>query len=74
MKRKIEICDKCEQFIEWNEYCPGTMSCGCIHSEMVFPFKMTRNKFLGRDVPDNCTMMTEYCLLEWNNEKKIGDM
>lgn len=74
MKRKIEICKKCEQFIEWKTYCPGTMSCGCIYSETVCPFKMTKNEFLGRDVPDDCMMKTEYCMIEWNNEKKIGDI
>ena len=74
MKRKIEICSKCEQFIKWKVYCPGTMSCGRIYSETVSPFKMTKNKFLGMDVPDDCDMKAEYCLIEWNNEQKIGDM
>lgn len=70
MKRKIEICKNCSQFIEWKTYCLGTMSCGCIYFETVCPFKMTKNEFLGRDVPDDCTMKAEYCMEEWNNEKK----
>ena len=45
------------------------MSCGCVYSEMIYPFQMKKERFLDKDVPNNCPMLAEYCIGEWNYEK-----
>ncbi len=92
MKRRIEMCRRCQFFDEikhisdrivrakddsnWismkteNNGVKEKSLFKCALEERL----MSEGSFNVVEVPDNCTMKAEYCLIDWNNEKKIGDM
>ena len=70
IKRRIDVCRNCPQFIEWKTYTKDRFSCGVVMKEMLFPFQITKEKFEDNEIPDGCVFNAEYHIKAWNDEKK----
>ena len=78
MKRRIDMCCQCPYFDDTSQivtWIDGTTSkhgrkkerwLGCsLRGDW-----MCKESFETLDVPDDCRMKAEYCMEEWNDEKK----
>lgn len=67
MRRKIDICRKCSKFYEsltdFGYYCDEYMP-------MEYTKPLPPLEFVEMSVPSGCRMRAEYCIEEWNDEKK----
>ena len=86
MKRNIEICSRCPHFDKMNNICKksGDEIMGVIkdftqgvaaqfgipHSFLSDKILETEIPFTQKSIPEECAMKTEYCLNDWNTEKK----
>ena len=68
MKRKIEICEKCDNFHSIDTYVNGKLyhtSMWCNKCDF-FIERYCYSEFENKDVKKDCDMFTEYCMAEWN--------
>jgi len=67
MRRKINICRQCKKFHEsltdFGYFCEE-------HMPMEFSKPLSPLEFAEMWIPSNCEMLAEYCMEEWNDEKK----
>ncbi len=66
MKRRIDICQKCQ----WFEHLDSIDSnlC-CIVPDVIAPSSIGK-KYESKEVPKHCIMLAEYSILEWNEESE----
>ena len=69
MKRRLEICRKCENFSEDVSFSTGKprFSCWVAMNE---PFRLSETGFVDSDVPQGCRYRMEHEILGWNNGEK----
>ncbi len=63
MNRKLKICENCMHFYDRKNlfvYC----------TLQVHELPKSRKAFELLDVHERCSMIAEYCMEEWNDEKK----
>lgn len=86
MRRNLEICGRCRFFDDVGKTCEKSSDAieeamKIIEEEISASLKIPKDFFAfsdspddtpfeEKDIPDECAMKTEYCLDEWNKEKK----
>lgn len=78
MKRRIDICCQCQYFDDASQivtWFDGATSKHGRKKERLLGCSLRgdsayEESFGNLDVPDDCRMKAEYCLEEWNDEKK----